>query len=113
EVTDLLGRVHQRAVLGQDFAGDLGEHLDVRVDHRGPEVFRCGKLGDIQFLVAADEDDAAQKAGTDVVRVPGAVRRGLPGHGEGKKLLLGKRLADQVIHREGTGHRGGGGGAET
>jgi hypothetical protein len=76
------------------------------VDDGGPEVFRGGDLGDIEFLVGADEYDAAEEAGADVVGVPCAVGGGFAGHGEGEELAFGEGFADEFVDGVGTGYSG-------
>ena len=59
EVADLLGGVFQRDLLGQDFPGDFCQDFDIGMDHGRPQVLGGGELGDVEFDVRTDENDAA------------------------------------------------------
>ena len=107
EVTDLGGGVGEGDFFGKDFAGDLGEDLDIGMNHGGPEVLGDGKFGDVEFGIVAHEDDAPEEGRSHVVSVPGPVGGSFPGHGEGEQLFLGKRGADEGV--DGEGSRDGGG----
>ena len=82
KVANLLGGIVERDVLGQNFAGDLGEDLYVGMHDGGPEVLRHGNLCDVEFFVRADENDATEQAGRNVVGMPCTIGTGFTGHGE-------------------------------
>ena len=82
EVATLLRGSLELNLARHDFAGDLGQHNDIRVDDGGPETLRNRHVHHVELSVRTDEGDATQETRSDVIGMPGSIGSGFAGDHE-------------------------------